>query len=276
MFFKARAIPTVTDEILVVLDDETERMRMETARKSFVADAGHEFQTPLTSISAAAELLSSMEGSTQEERAPYIEEIMRQRERMTALVDDLLLLSRLESGVPTCGDEPFDLTTLCREHVNDAIKSPLASGIEWSVSLPAEAFMFHGRRKEIGRSVSNLLDNAVKYTHKRFGVRRRSNPGDKGRISVSLAREDGSYVLRVSDNGVGIPPGKLSDIFGRFERAEHDRSRGGEGGGGYGLGLAIAKTAIESHGGGIYARSSGGSTDFFARLPDNSGIPPHA
>jgi two-component system phosphate regulon sensor histidine kinase PhoR len=259
LFFKARAVPTATGELLVVLDDETERKRMEMARKSFVADAGHEFQTPLTSISAAAELLASMPDSTHKERAPYIEEIARQRKRMTALVDDLLLLSRLESGVPTCQSEDFDLAELCRELVDDARKNPLASGIEWSVSLPGGRIAFNGRKKEIGRSISNLLDNAVKYTRKRFA-------GSGGGITVSLAPEGAECVLHIGDNGIGIPRDKLAGIFGRFERAETDRSRGGESNGGYGLGLAIAKTAIESHGGRIDAKSSGDSTDFFVRL----------
>jgi two-component system phosphate regulon sensor histidine kinase PhoR len=265
-FYKARVIPTGTGELLVVLDDETERMRMEMARKSFVADAGHEFQTPLTSISAAAELLMAMDNSTADERAPYLTEIMRQRERMTSLVDDLLLLSRLESGVPTCESESFDLAQLCLEYIDDAKKRPQASDIEWSVSLPVGEVMFFGRRREIGRSISNLLDNAVKYTYKRYG----ENPGKsdkKGRISVSLDTDGMECVLHINDNGIGIPRNKLAGIFGRFERAELDRSRSEKSSGGYGLGLAIAKTAIESHGGRIDAESSADSTDFFVHLP---------
>jgi two-component system phosphate regulon sensor histidine kinase PhoR len=262
IFYKARAVPAGKGEILVILDDETERKKTESARKAFVADAGHEFQTPLTSISAAAELLAAMEDSTARERASYIEEIMRQRERMTQLVDDLLLLSRLESGAPTGASEIFDLAGMCFALVLDAKKNQLSENIEWNIDLPqSEQMFFEGRREEIKRSIWNLLDNAVKYTHKRY----RNEKG--GKISVQLGSSDDDYILQIADNGVGIPDDKLERIFGRFERVEDDRGRGRERTGGYGLGLAIAKTAIESHDGRIDVRSSSNGTDFTIPLP---------
>jgi two-component system phosphate regulon sensor histidine kinase PhoR len=260
-FYKARAVPAGTGETLVVLDDETQRHMMETARKTFIADAGHEFQTPLASISAAAELLAEMDNSTATERAPYLEEIKRQRERMTKLADDLLLLSRLESGTPLEPSETFDLTELCEELVSDAMKSPMARDIEWDVELASsQKIYFSGRRSEIMRSISNLLDNAAKYTRKRHGA-------EGGRISVSLAKSDGHCLISVRDNGTGISADKVSRIFGRFERADNDRSRGGERTGGYGLGLAIAKTAVESHGGSIEAKVTPDGTEFIVTLP---------
>jgi two-component system phosphate regulon sensor histidine kinase PhoR len=261
-FYKARVVPAGTGETLVVLDDETQRHMMETARKTFIADAGHEFQTPLASISAAAELLAEMDNSTAAERAPYLEEIKRQRERMTKLTDDLLLLSKLESGTPLEPSETFDLAALCGELVSDAMKSPMARDIEWDVELPpSQKIYFSGRRGEIMRSISNLLDNAAKYTRKRHGA------SGNGRISVSLARSDGHCLISIRDNGTGISADRISRIFGRFERAEDDRSRGGERTGGYGLGLAIAKTAIESHGGGIEAHATPDGTEFIVTLP---------
>jgi two-component system phosphate regulon sensor histidine kinase PhoR len=262
-FYKARAVPTGTGEMLVVLDDETERKKMETARKTFVADAGHEFQTPLTAISAAAELLADMENSAASEREPYIKEIMRQRERMTVLVDDLLLLSRLESGTPFSKPEKFNISQMCAVLLSDAQKRPHAENISWSVDLPSEKIIFEGRRKELQRAVSNLLDNAVKYVNKRY----KNKKG--GVISFSLLEEpsDDVLILRVEDNGVGIPGNKLNRIFGRFERVEEDRAREGKKTGGYGLGLAIAKHAVESHGGRIKAHSSKDSTVFTVTLP---------
>ena len=260
IFYKARVVPVGAEELLAVLDDETERKKMESARKAFVADAGHEFQTPLTVMSAAAELLASMDGSTASERSPYIEEIMRQRERMTAMVDDLLFLSRLESGAPQSESEEFDLSETLSSLVNDAMKSPLASGIEWAEDIPIRV-PFFGRRAEIQRAVSNLLDNAVKYVRKRY----KENEG--GRVSVSLKPSESELILRIEDNGTGIPPGKLSAIFGRFVRGEDDRPRDGTQRGGYGLGLAIAKHAAESHGGRIEASSAADSTVFTVTLP---------
>ena len=248
--------------MLVVLDDETERKRMETARKAFVADAGHEFQTPLAAISAAAELLADMEHSAAREREPYINEIMRQRERMTVLVDDLLLLSRLESGTPFSKPERFNIAKMCEALLSDAKKSPHAVNISWSEDLPPEEIFFEGRREELGRAVSNLLDNAVKYVNKRYKDK-------QGGVISFLLKEssDGVLVLRVEDNGIGIPGNKLNSIFGRFERVEEDRAREGKKTGGYGLGLAIAKHAVESHGGRIEAFSSEDSTVFTVTLP---------
>ena len=241
------------------MDDVTKRRQLEEARKSFVADAGHELRTPLTSISVAAELLSGMTGSTAEARAPYIEEISRQRERMTSLVNDLLLLSKLESGVPESAALDFDLAEAVREGMAEAQKNPKALHISWKTDIP-ETFAYSGRPEELRRSISNLLDNAVKYTHRRYQDK------EGGRISVSLREEGRSCVIAVRDNGIGIPSEGAGRLFGRFERIEPDRARDGDTGG-YGLGLAITKTAVESHGGQITLKSGDGFTEFVISLP---------
>jgi signal transduction histidine kinase len=190
----------------------------------------------------------------------YIEEIMRQRERMTVLVDNLLLLSKLESGAPSSASRNFDLSDITREQIDESRKNPKASGITWETDIP-ERLVYYGRPEELGRSISNLLDNAVKYTHRRY----RGEQG--GNISVKLIEEDGVCVLKVRDNGVGIPCEDAGRIFWRFERIERDRARDGKDTGGYGLGLAIVKTAVESHGGNVTLKSSDGSTEFTVRLP---------
>ena len=268
-FYEARAVRVGTSEkagaagkreLLLVLNDVTDRHVAEEARKSFVADAGHEFQTPLASISVATELLMSMDDSAGEEREPYLKEILRQRERMTVLVDDLLLLSKLESGVPTAKTERFDLSEVVAVETGETKKSARAESIEWEADFTANV-PIEGRREEIRRAVSNLLDNAVKYTHKRYG----DAPG--GKIAVALTAEGGSCRLSVTDNGVGIPDGDKGRVFGRFERVERDRARGEGKAGGYGLGLAIAKTAIESHGGKITVETKDGLTTFAVMLP---------
>lgn len=259
-FFEARAVRAGRREVLLILNDVTERRMAEDARKSFVADAGHEFQTPLASISAAAELLLGMEDSSQTEREPYLREILRQRERLTLLADDLLLLSRLESGVPTGEAERFDLAEVVSAEVGEMEKSARAEKLEWSAEI-SPCVPILGRRAEIRRAVSNLLDNAVKYTAKRYG----DAPG--GKITVTLAAEGQYCSLSVTDNGVGIPSGEVGRIFGRFERAERHRAREGKDAGGYGLGLAIAKTVIESHDGTICAETKDGLTTFCVTLP---------
>ncbi|MDR0615462.1 MAG: hypothetical protein LBG29_01535 [Synergistaceae bacterium] len=257
--YNARALPAGQKETLLTLDDVTKRRQLEEARKSFVADAGHELRTPLTSISVAAELLSGMTGSTAEARAPYIEEISRQRERMTSLVNDLLLLSKLESGVPESAALDFDLAEAVQEGMAEAQKNPKALHLSWETDIP-ETFAYSGRPEELRRSISNLLDNAVKYTHRRYQDK------EGGRISVSLREEGGSCVIAVRDNGIGIPSEGAGRLFGRFERIEPDRARDGDTGG-YGLGLAITKTAVESHGGQITLKSGDGFTEFVISLP---------
>jgi two-component system phosphate regulon sensor histidine kinase PhoR len=258
--YHARALPAGQHETLLILDDITEHRQIEEARKTFVADAGHELRTPLSSISVAAELLGEMTDSSAEARAPYIDEIMRQRERMTALVDDLLLLSKLESGVPVSEAGNFDLAEMTRSCINEAKKNPKAEQISWETDIP-EMFAYAGRPEELRRSIANLLDNSVKYTYRRYG----DKPG--GQISVRVSLQDGVCRLTVSDNGIGIPREDAGRLFGRFERIERDRARDGGSAGGYGLGLAIVKTAVESHGGQVALRSGDGFTEFAISLP---------
>ncbi|MDR1020631.1 MAG: ATP-binding protein [Synergistaceae bacterium] len=258
--YHARALPAGQRETLLILDDITERSRMEEARKTFVADAGHELRTPLTSISVAAELLGGMADSTAEARAPYIEEIMRQRDRMTALVDDLLLLSKLESGVPGSAARGFDLAEMARSEINEAKKNPKSGHIAWEADIP-DTLACYGRPEELRRSIANLMDNSVKYTYRRYA----DGPG--GRVSISVREEGGACILKVTDNGTGIPKEEAGRLFGRFERLERDRARDGGGTGGYGLGLAIVKTAVESHGGKVTLNSGDGLTEFTITLP---------
>lgn len=257
--YKARSVPAGND-ILILLDDETDRKLDEEARKAFVADAGHELQTPLTSISVAAELLQGMADAPAEERMPYIEEIMRQRRRMSLLVDDLLLLSRLESGIPSAQSVPLDFSQVVREAAAESQSHSAAAQMTWDVGVEDGIFIL-GRREEIRRAVSNLLDNAVKYTRKRYT--RESG----GEIRVSLRQEGHSTLLTVSDNGIGIPQHAISRVFARFERVERDRARGTGECGGYGLGLAIVKRAVESHDGSVAVESGNGFTRFTVELP---------
>lgn len=259
-FYNCRIFSLGEGGVLVVVDDITERHLMEEARKSFVADAGHELQTPLSAISVSAELLREMPDSTQAERLPYIEEIMRQRERMTLLVDDLLLLSKLESGVPMSPPEPFDLAADVALLVSEARERRNAAHIQWRLDLPV-SLMYTGRRSDLRRAVSNLLDNAVKYTRRRYA------DDSGGEIAVSLKESGPDVILTVSDNGVGVPPGDIARIFGRFERVERDRSRGADKTGGYGLGLAIVKKVVQSHCGSVAVESGSQLTTFTVTLP---------
>jgi len=241
-FLEAQALP-IESGALVVLNDLTERQRLEEARRTFVADAGHELQTPLTAIRAAAELLVQggdvLEGTVTRMAGKIVE----QQERMTSLVDDMLLLSRLESGTPPVEEpEDLDLASMLGSLVENFRSHPLASFIEIEENLPEKA-PFRGASEEMRRAFGNLLDNAVKYTRQRFS----DSPG--GRVLVCLFDRGDNWELIFEDNGVGVPPEVRETVFERFQRGERHRSRSGAGG--YGLGLAIVKRIVSSHGGRI-------------------------
>lgn len=247
---------------LVVVTDLTERHRLEEARKTFVADASHEFQTPLTAIRAAAELILSSEELSDEERRRYADCIIEQQERMTGLVDDLLLLSRLESGPPTEEEEDLDLASLLETLARDESDNPLAGRIVIERRLAPTA-PFRGRPAELRRALGNLVDNAVKYVRKRFGDE------EGGHVILSLAAEGESWLLTFADNGVGLVEEEIEELFERFQRGERDRGRVGFSHGGYGLGLAIAKGIIVGHGGTLTASRRDEGALFAVRLPRN-------
>lgn len=245
---------------LIVVTDLTERHRLEETRRTFIADASHEFQTPLTAIRAAAELILEETGDKDESKRKYLNRIIEQQERITALVDDLLLLSRLESGVPEEETDEVNLAILLASIVQDEKFNPLAQKIEWDVNLPSSP-VIEGRTGELTRALGNILDNAVKYTHQRF------RNAEGGKISLTLTATEKTIRIIISDNGIGIRPGLEETIFERFQRGEADRSRTGYGKGGYGLGLAIARQIIESHGGHITILDVDDGTAFEICLP---------
>ncbi|GAB6280126.1 MAG: ATP-binding protein [Thermovirga sp.] len=243
-FLEAQSV-IVEHGVLIILHDLTERHRLEETRKTFVADAGHELQTPLTSIRAAAELLLDEGETTPEATRKMAEKIIMQQERMTALVDDLLLLSRLESTAASVPGELLDLETVIAESISYYRENPQARSIEWEISLAGPA-PFIGRSDELARAFGNLLDNAVKYTRKRFG----DAPG--GLIRICMERTDDSWRILFGDNGTGIDDKTRETVFERFQRGEKSRFReSGSPSGGYGLGLAIVRRIVESHGGSI-------------------------
>ncbi len=257
-FLEAQALP-IESGVLVVLNDLTERQRLEDARRAFVADAGHELQTPLTAIRAAAELLMQGDaGASEAAVSDMAGKIVKQQERMTRLVDDMLLLSRLESGVPMEEAEDLDLASMVRSLLENFGTHPLASAMKIEGDLPDNA-PFRGRSEELLRAFGNLLDNAVKYTRQRFG----DSPG--GRVSVSLFDRGDNWEFVFGDNGVGVPVEVREMVFERFQRGERHRSRSGAGG--YGLGLAIVKRIVSSHGGRIQVLESEEGAVFRLVLP---------
>jgi two-component system, OmpR family, phosphate regulon sensor histidine kinase PhoR len=238
------------EELIVVLNDTTDLRRLEVVKRDFVVNASHELRTPLTSIMGSLEML---EGALRGESARWVETIRRNSERMTAIVQDLLLLSGLESSGSEPSVDHVDLSRLIRDvtgifaHRAEIQEIGLVANV--SEDLPfitADAYLLE-------QVLVNLIDNALKYT-------------ESGEVRISCEREGTNLVrIEVHDTGIGIPEESLSRIFERFYVVDKSRSRKQ---GGTGLGLAIVKHIVQSHAGTIDVQSAvGKGTRFMIRLP---------
>ncbi|WP_369030131.1 sensor histidine kinase [Streptomyces adonidis] len=235
-----------------------ERQRGEVRMRRFLADASHELRTPLASIAGYAELMSGDEEVRGLEPDLAWRRVSAQSARMTGLVEDLLLLARLDEGRPL-RSAPVNLATLVAEAVWDARAA--GADHDWQLALrldgPATPATVVGDAARLHQVVANLLANARVHTP----------AGTKVTVVVEATATD--RVIRVRDDGPGIPPALLPTVFERFTRADASRSRtGGDGeGGGSGLGLAIATAIARAHGGRIDVQSEPGRTEFTVTLP---------
>jgi two-component system OmpR family sensor kinase len=225
------------------------RQESETKVRQFVADASHELRTPLTAIRGYTELLRMTESFTDDGRKS-LARVQSQSERMTTLVEDLLLLARLDEGQPVKVTD-VDLTQLVIETVND--EKVMAPDHIWQLQLPDQPITVRGDATQLHQVLANLLSNARKHT-------------DAGTTVVTgvMLSADGSSVVTVTDNGPGIPEDFQTRIFSRFARADAARS-GSEGTSG--LGLSIVESIVEAHGGSVEVTSRPGRTEFALRLP---------
>ncbi|WP_255770020.1 sensor histidine kinase [Pseudarthrobacter sulfonivorans] len=225
------------------------RQRSETKVRQFVADASHELRTPLTAIRGYTELLRMTETFTEDGRKS-LGRVQSQSERMTTLVEDLLLLARLDEGrAPETTD--VDLTQLVVETVSD--EKVMAPDHVWQLKLPAEPITVRGDNTQLHQVLANLLSNARKHT-----------PAGTTVAAGVMRSADGSIVVTVTDDGPGIPAEFQGRIFSRFARADAARS-GSEGSSG--LGLSIVESIVEAHGGSVELTSRPGRTEFAIRLP---------
>ncbi len=245
------ALNTLLDHVGASLDA---RQRNEERMRRFVADASHELRTPLASIRGYSELslraLRHGHGpATVETTEASLERIQAQSLRMTALVEDLLLLARLDEGQELVYGA-VDLSRLAIEGVGDAQAAD--AGHSWVLDLSDEPVVVAGDGGRLSQVIGNLLANA------------RAHTPEGTTVTVSAAAEDGFAVLRVHDDGPGIDPGIRDELFERFSRADRSRARKT---GGTGLGLSIAQAIAIAHGGELSVRSEPGDTTFELRLP---------
>ena len=231
--------------------------------QQFTADAAHELRTPLAAIQATVECTLEMEDLALSEARVTLQTIERQNHRLSQLVQDLLMLSRMDLKVLPIKQQTCCLNDLVSDLVEELAALAFSAernseGTVAHVSLRAE-FKTHqplyvmGDEEQIYRLITNLIINAIQY----------SVP--EGLVTVWLLKEDHHALIQVQDAGVGIAPSEQSRIFDRFYRVNHDRSRQT---GGAGLGLAIAQAIAKAHQGNIQVQSQlGKGSTFTVRLP---------
>ncbi|MFE9817011.1 ATP-binding protein [Streptomyces sp. NBC_00236] len=232
-----------------VEDALTRRQASEKRLRHFAADASHELRTPVANIRGHAELALRHRGPVPGEIRHALERINGESQRMTRLVDDLLLLARLDAGRPL-EHLPVDLTLLILNATDDA----RAAGPDhrWFLELPEEPVTVTGDAHRLQQAIGNLLANARTHTP----------PGTE--VTVTVTTDTTGVCVSVRDNGPGIPGELQPEVFGRFVRADQARSRST---GSTGLGLAIVHAVITAHGGSATVTSRPGHTTFRLTLP---------
>jgi two-component system OmpR family sensor kinase len=226
------------------------RHASETRVRQFVADASHELRTPLAAIRGYTELAQRKQDEVPADVAHAMSRVESEAARMTRLVEDMLLLARLDAGRPL-ETEHVDLSRLLVDAVSDAHVA--GQDHKWSLDLPDEPVTIVGDPARLHQVLVNLLANARTHTP----------PGTS--VTTSLSR-DGSdaVVIAIADDGPGIPLGLQPEVFQRFARGDSSRSRQA---GSTGLGLAIVAAVVKAHGGTIDMQSKPGATVFSVRLP---------
>ncbi len=226
-------------------------------KDEFLASISHQLLTPITSIKAAADLLTAPPAKESKTADSLISSIARNTQRLQGLVQELLDLARLQRGEATLSREPWDLKTIVRESA--AAIEPLAGGKEQAleVETPSSPCPVLADRGRLEQALMNLLSNSCKFTPRH------------GHIKATLQDMGQEYLVSVADDGPGIPLAEQSQIFERFYSNSHAPGEKT----GAGLGLAIAKTVVELHGGRIWVKSQGGrGSTFFFTLPKGNGL----
>jgi two-component system phosphate regulon sensor histidine kinase PhoR len=225
---------------VAVFHDITRLKELEKIRQDFVANVSHELRTPLTTIKGYAETL--LEGALKEEvAAQFVQVIKRHSDRLEKIVEDLLILSKIESKEFQLRMESLSISDLIGD-VLDFLKEPLNKRkISVSVGEIPPTLLVYGDRQYLEQVLINILDNAIKYGR------------DRGNIKISVNENpDGEIQVSVEDDGTGIPKEDLPRIFERFYRVDKGRSKEL---GGTGLGLSIVKHIVQAHGGSVWAES---------------------
>jgi signal transduction histidine kinase len=219
-----------------------------TSLRRFVADAAHEIGTPLTALQADLELAERKATSDDERR--LVDGALTQTGRLSSLSDNLLQLSRLEAGEPAAERQTSDLTAVARELADGVASRAEQAGVDLALDVAPGPLAVPVDRSRLQTILSNLLDNAVKFTP------------EGGSVTLTVRQEGDEALALVADTGLGIPPEEQRQVFERFHRARNVSAFPGNG-----LGLAIVKAAVEQSGGRVSFASSQAGTTFRVSLP---------
>ncbi|MBN7574800.1 ATP-binding protein [Clostridium beijerinckii] len=233
---------------VITFQDITDINRVELMRSQFVANVSHELKTPLTSIKGFAETLKFVKDD--ETREKFLDIIDKEAERLSRLINDILVLSNIESNLAVDMHE-FEPGSVIEEVINIIRKTAINKNIKLEFKDNNNEKIF-GDRDKFHQLALNLIENAIKYSK-----------DTSGKVEVLSYNEDKYYCLRVKDNGIGIPKEDISRIFERFYRVDKSRKKGGTG-----LGLAIVKHIVKIFNGEIYVKSElGVGTCFEVKIP---------
>ncbi len=225
-----------------------ERLKeLDKLKSDFVSMVSHELRTPLAAMRTSAQVLEVADLNT-ETKKEMLDIILRNIDRLTNLVNDLLDLSRIESGRMELKFERVSLDSVIADSIESVRQTAIEKGIALNIELPKDLAPVKADREKLTQVIINLLNNAVKFTPR------------GGEISIKASELNGQVEVRVSDTGIGIPPEDLNRVFDRFYQVDSTLTREA---GGTGLGLAICKGIIEAHNGEIWAESEPGKGSTF-------------
>ena len=241
---------------IIMISDVTGERKAQQIRQEFFSNASHELKTPITSIRGFAELLSSDLVIPSQQQVSYLERIITETDRMTDLLNDILMISNLESGKRQQKFETVDLTQICTDVLETL--SPEIEKKNLSLSCSTEPVPFISEKKQMYELLTNIISNAVKYNRQ------------NGRIAIVLKDLGNKVSIEVKDTGIGIPLEAQPRIFERFYRVDKGRSRTL---GGTGLGLSIVKHIVNQYEGEITLHSKEGEgTSILIYLPKHSNM----
>ncbi len=240
--------------LILVCHDLTQLKQLENTRREFVANVSHELRTPLSLIKGYVETLIDGAKDNPEVATKFLQTIEKHADRLTFLIEDLLTISRLESGQVVMNQQTIAPRAIAECVIHDLESKAAAKTASLVNEVPAE-LVAHADSDRLQQVVFNLVDNAIKYGQ------------SGGQVHIGARKADLKRVeLWVRDDGPGIPPEAQARVFERFYRVDKARSREA---GGTGLGLSIVKHIVQSHGGEVWVESEPGKgATFFFTLPE--------